>query len=185
MFYFYLKCLSSSWVLVPTGSRPVVPGDPAGPPSSVSCLDLQHPPRGWWALPWLSFPALVKIHREVGNGFMIKAELDLYQRRFPSWKSEPLENSLDPRGRLLHCSHRLAWKEKGAGPQIGPAFNVNPPRTECLTPSRCLRALFPWTSFHGLSSYRKDWDGKGGKENRESHSAEHFKWRSYHHSDDS
>jgi hypothetical protein len=29
---------------------------------------------------WLSFPALVKIHREVGNGLMIKAELDLYQR---------------------------------------------------------------------------------------------------------
>lgn len=44
MFYFYLKCLSSSWVLVPTGSLLVVPGDPAGPSSSVSCLDLQHPP---------------------------------------------------------------------------------------------------------------------------------------------
>lgn len=141
--------------------------------------------QGWWALPWLSFPALVKIHREVGNGFMIKAELDLYQRSFPSWKSEPLENSLDPRGRLLDCPHRPAWKEKGAGPQIGPAFNVNPPRTECLTPSRCLYALFPGTSFYGLSSSRKDWDGKGQNENKKSHSAEHFKWRSYHHRDDS
>lgn len=45
VFYFYLKCLSSSWVLVPIGSLPVVPRDPAGPFSSVSYLDLQHPPR--------------------------------------------------------------------------------------------------------------------------------------------
>ena len=29
---------------------------------------------------WLSFPALVKIDREVGNSLMIKAELDLYKR---------------------------------------------------------------------------------------------------------
>ena len=29
---------------------------------------------------WLSFPALVKIDREVGNSLMIKAELDLYQK---------------------------------------------------------------------------------------------------------
>lgn len=157
MFYFYLKCLSSSWVLVPTGSLPVVPGDPAGPPSSVSCLDLQHPPRGWWALPWLSFPALVKIHREVGNGFMIKAELDLYQRRFPSWKSEPLENSLDPRGRLLDCPHRLAWKEKGAGPQIGPAFNVNPPE-QSVWPQAAVCVL----CFHGPVSMACLVTGKTG-----------------------
>jgi hypothetical protein len=36
------------------------------------------------SVPWLSFPALVQIHREVGNGFLIKAELDLYQRSFTS-----------------------------------------------------------------------------------------------------
>lgn len=113
--------------------------------------------RGWWALPWLSFPALVKIHREVGNGFMIKAELDLYQRRFPSWKSEPLENSLDPRGRLLDCPHRPAWKEKGAGPQIGPAFNVNPPE-ESVWPQAAVCML----CFHGPVSMACLVTGKTG-----------------------
>lgn len=46
----------------------------------LPCLDPQHPPSELMCMYWLNFPALVKIHREVGNGLMIKAELDLCQK---------------------------------------------------------------------------------------------------------
>lgn len=54
---------------------------PCCPSCLSSALICKHPP---WAddYAWLSFPALVTIHREVGNGLSIKAELDLYQRSF-------------------------------------------------------------------------------------------------------
>lgn len=52
---------------------------PCCPPCLSSALICNIDP-GLMSAPWLSFPALLKTHREVGNGFMIKAELDLYQR---------------------------------------------------------------------------------------------------------
>lgn len=145
VFYIYLKRLSSSWVLGLTGSVPVVPRDPAVPRClSLSLICSIHP--GLMGMSWLSFPALVKIHREVGNGFMIKAELDLCQRSFPSWKSEPLENSLDPRGRLLNCPRRLAWKEKGAGSQIGRPFNVISPEQHVWPQASVCMLHFHWSA---------------------------------------
>lgn len=56
---------------------------PCCPPCLSSALICSVLP-GLMSVPWLSFPALVQIHREVGNGFLIKAELDLYQRSFTS-----------------------------------------------------------------------------------------------------
>lgn len=54
---------------------------PCCPPGLSLALICKHPPCAD-EYTWLSFPALVKIHREVGNGLPIKAELDPYQRSF-------------------------------------------------------------------------------------------------------
>lgn len=49
-------------------------------PLPLPCLGPQHPPPELVGTYWLSFPALVKTDREVGNGLMITAELDLYEK---------------------------------------------------------------------------------------------------------
>lgn len=83
---------------------------------------------------------------------------------FLSWKSEPLENSLDPRERLPNCPHRPAWKETGADHQTWPVFNMIA-WEQCVWEQATALRLLPMV-LHLVSLKRKklmgntpkDWD---------------------------